>query len=81
MTALQQRMLFETLLVSNGVWHSCRSGAMRSIEPGSSRFRVRVSDAPLWPLAHPDLVDVPAVRAVIDSVTACASEDRAAAGV
>ena len=29
-----------------------------------------------WLLAHPDLVDLPAVRAVIDFVTACAREDR-----
>jgi DNA-binding transcriptional LysR family regulator len=33
-----------------------------------------VSD--LWLLAHPDLVDLPAVRAVIDFVTECAREDR-----
>ena len=30
----------------------------------------------LWLLAHPDLVDLPAVRAVLDFVTACAREDR-----
>ena len=35
-----------------------------------------VSVADLWLLAHPDLVDLPAVRAVIDFVTACAREDR-----
>jgi len=34
------------------------------------------SVADLWLLAHPDLVDLPAVRAVIDFVTACAREDR-----
>jgi DNA-binding transcriptional LysR family regulator len=33
-----------------------------------------VSD--LWLLAHPDLVDLPAVRAVLTFVTACAREDR-----
>jgi DNA-binding transcriptional LysR family regulator len=33
-----------------------------------------VSD--LWLLAHPDLVELPAVRAVIAFVTACAGEDR-----
>jgi DNA-binding transcriptional LysR family regulator len=33
-----------------------------------------VSD--LWLLAHPDLVDLPAVRAVTGFVTACAREDR-----
>jgi DNA-binding transcriptional LysR family regulator len=33
-----------------------------------------VSD--LWLLAHPDLVDLPAVRAVLSFVTACAREDR-----
>ena len=33
-----------------------------------------VSD--LWLLAHPDLVELPAVRAVLDFVTACAREDR-----
>jgi hypothetical protein len=27
-------------------------------------------------LAHPDLVELPVVRAVIDFVTACAREDR-----
>src|ERR1700716_1251856 len=35
-----------------------------------------VSVADLWLLAHPDLVDLPAVRAVIDFVTRCAREDR-----
>jgi DNA-binding transcriptional LysR family regulator len=35
-----------------------------------------VSVADLWLLAHPDLVDLPAVRAVIDFVTICAREDR-----
>lgn len=35
---------------------------------------VSVSD--FWLLAHPDLVDLPAVRAVINFVTACAREDR-----
>lgn len=35
-----------------------------------------VNVADLWLLAHPDLVDLPAVRAVIDFVTACAREDR-----
>src|SRR6059058_1163392 len=35
-----------------------------------------VSIADIWLLAHPDLVDLPAVRAVIDFVTACAREDR-----
>jgi DNA-binding transcriptional LysR family regulator len=35
-----------------------------------------VSVADLWLLAHPDLVDLPAVRAVIDFVTVCAREDR-----
>ena len=35
-----------------------------------------VSVADLWLLAHPDLVDLPAVRAVVDFVTACAREDR-----
>jgi DNA-binding transcriptional LysR family regulator len=30
----------------------------------------------LWLLAHPDLVELPAVRAVIDFVTSCAREDR-----
>lgn len=35
---------------------------------------VSVSD--LWLLAHPDLVELPAVRAVIGFVTACAREDR-----
>jgi DNA-binding transcriptional LysR family regulator len=35
-----------------------------------------VSVADLWLLAHPDLVDLPAVRAVIDFVTSCAREDR-----
>jgi DNA-binding transcriptional LysR family regulator len=34
------------------------------------------SVADLWLLAHPDLVDLPAVRAVIDFVTTCAREDR-----
>jgi DNA-binding transcriptional LysR family regulator len=34
------------------------------------------SVADLWLLAHPDLVDLPAVRAVIDFVTRCAREDR-----
>jgi DNA-binding transcriptional LysR family regulator len=33
-----------------------------------------VSD--LWLLAHPDLVELPAVRAVIGFVTSCAREDR-----
>ena len=33
-----------------------------------------VSD--LWLLAHPDLVELPAVRAVIGFVTVCAREDR-----
>jgi DNA-binding transcriptional LysR family regulator len=33
-----------------------------------------VSD--LWLLAHPDLVELPAVRAVIGFVTTCAREDR-----
>jgi DNA-binding transcriptional LysR family regulator len=35
-----------------------------------------VSIADLWLLAHPDLVELPAVRAVISFVTACAREDR-----
>jgi hypothetical protein len=35
-----------------------------------------VSVADIWLPAHPDLVDVPAVHAVIDFVTACAREDR-----
>ena len=35
-----------------------------------------VSVADLWLLAHPDLVDLPAVRAVIDFVTSSAREDR-----
>src|SRR5438270_2147493 len=35
---------------------------------------VSVSD--IWLLAHPDLVGLPAVRAVLDFVTACAREDR-----
>ena len=35
-----------------------------------------VSVADLWLLAHPDLVDLPAVRAVLDFVTTCAREDR-----
>ena len=35
-----------------------------------------VSVADLWLLAHPDLVELPAVRAVIDFVTACAREDQ-----
>ena len=35
-----------------------------------------VSLADIWLLAHPDLVELPAVRAVIDFVTACAREDR-----
>ena len=30
----------------------------------------------IWLLAHPDLVDLPAVRAVIGFVTACARDDR-----
>ena len=35
-----------------------------------------LSVADIWLLAHPDLVQLPAVRAVIDFVTACAREDR-----
>jgi len=35
-----------------------------------------VNVADLFLLAHPDLVDLPAVRAVIDFVTSCAREDR-----
>ena len=35
------------------------------------------SVADLWLLAHPDLVDLPAVRAVIGFVTDCARTDRA----
>ena len=35
------------------------------------------SVADLWLLAHPDLVELPAVRAVIDFVTECARVDRA----
>jgi DNA-binding transcriptional LysR family regulator len=35
-----------------------------------------LSVADIWLLAHPDLVELPAVRAVIDFVTACAREDR-----
>jgi DNA-binding transcriptional LysR family regulator len=35
-----------------------------------------VSVADIWLLAHPDLVELPAVRAVIDFDTACAREDR-----
>ncbi len=35
-----------------------------------------VSVADLWLLAHPDLVELPAVRAVLAFVTACAREDR-----
>ncbi|MFN5713374.1 MAG: LysR family transcriptional regulator, partial [Bradyrhizobium sp.] len=30
----------------------------------------------LWLLAHPDLVELPSVRAVIGFVTDCAREDR-----
>jgi DNA-binding transcriptional LysR family regulator len=36
-----------------------------------------ISVADLWLLAHPDLVDLPAVRAVIGFVTECARADRA----
>ena len=36
-----------------------------------------VSVADLWLLAHPDLVDLPAVRAVVGFVAECAREDRA----
>lgn len=36
-----------------------------------------ISVADLWLLAHPDLVDLPAVRAVIGFVADCAREDRA----
>jgi DNA-binding transcriptional LysR family regulator len=36
-----------------------------------------ISIADLWLLAHPDLVDLPAVRAVIGFVTDCARTDRA----
>ncbi|MCP3370536.1 LysR family transcriptional regulator [Bradyrhizobium cajani] len=35
------------------------------------------SVADLWLLAHPDLVDLPAVRAVVDFVAECARRDRA----
>ncbi len=42
----------------------------------ASRRKSSVSVADLWLLAHPDLVDLPAVRAVIGFVTACAREDR-----
>ena len=35
-----------------------------------------INVADLFLLAHPDLVDLPAVRAVLDFVTACAREDR-----
>ena len=35
-----------------------------------------LSVADIWLLAHPDLVELPAVRAVIDFVTASAREDR-----
>ena len=35
-----------------------------------------VSVADLWLLAHPDLVELPAVRAVVDFVAACARADR-----
>lgn len=34
------------------------------------------SVADLWLLAHPDLIELPAVRAVIDFITSCAREDR-----
>ena len=34
------------------------------------------SVADLWLLAHPDLVELPAVRAVIDFVAECARADR-----
>lgn len=36
-----------------------------------------ISVADLWLLAHPDLVDLPAVRAVVGFVTDCARADRA----
>jgi len=36
-----------------------------------------VNVADLWLLAHPDLIDLPAVRAVIGFVTDCARSDRA----
>ena len=39
-----------------------------------------LSVADIWLLAHPDLVELPAVRAVIDFVTACAREDRVSCG-
>ena len=35
-----------------------------------------ISVADIWLLAHPDLVELPAVRAVIGFVTDCAREDR-----
>ncbi|MBB4376899.1 DNA-binding transcriptional LysR family regulator [Bradyrhizobium sp. SBR1B] len=35
------------------------------------------SVADLWLLAHPDLVELPAVRAVVDFVAECARADRA----
>ena len=69
--------------------HACR-GPRRPRHIGAVVFRcqppypdlVRVapqkllSVADIWLLAHPDLVELPAVRAVIDFVTACAREDR-----
>ena len=42
------------------------------------RMLASVSD--LWLLAHPDLVELPAVRAVIDFVADCARIDRVALG-
>jgi DNA-binding transcriptional LysR family regulator len=35
-----------------------------------------LSVADIWLMAHPDLVELPAVRAVLDFVTASAREDR-----
>ena len=53
---------------------SCFVAASYPILSGSPRksFQRRRSLA----AAHPDLVDLPAVRAVIDFVTSCAREDR-----
>src|SRR6266481_971335 len=52
----------------------CVAAAAPDLVRVAPQKRVNVAD--LWLLAHPDLVDLAAVRAVLDFVATCAREDR-----
>ena len=68
--------------VRAGLGNSALSCLVAAAYPDLVRVAPRklASVSDLWLLAHPDLVELPAVRAVIDFVTDCARIDRVALG-